>query len=527
MTDYTFKTEPYDHQREIFLETRDKEAWAYLLEMGLGKTKIVCDVAAWLYARGEIDFLLVVAPNGVHTNWVADEVPTHMPDFTNFRSAVWGSQMKKPQKEAVDALFDGYKQNPRPLRVLTMNIEAFSVQDRYYAEKAGKLARAVLNVFRCMMVVDESSLIKNYVNCTKRIIDLGQHAPYRRILNGTPVTTGPLDLYYQFKFLNGGGLRPGGQGEFLLGPYSTNATSFRNRYAVVEEVELKRPRRNAEGRVVQTHYPNLVGYQNLDELADHLATCSSRRTKKECLDLPEKLYEKIPVELHPEQKKRYNKVVEEGILELKQAGEELTLTNVLVIWLRAQQVVGGHLPVEDPEDGTWQAECILDKFEDIPRVQTFRHYLDQCQGKAIIYCRFLAEVKAWSELLGDAATTYVGKQNYADPDQRELNKVRFQGTREAEFEDHDPDCKYLIMNKAGARGITLTQASYMFFYSNDFSLDIRLQSEDRLHRIGQHNPVTYFDGIAKDTIDQKLVQSFRENKAIADVITKDDPTTWV
>jgi SNF2 family DNA or RNA helicase len=518
MTDYTYKSKPFDHQHEDFMATRDKKSWAYLWEMGLGKSKIVNDVAAWLYARGEIDFLLVIAPNGVHSNWVADEIPAHMPDFTNYIQAEWGSTMKAAQRDKVDALFDGWKKSPKPLRILTMNIEAFGVQERYYVEKAGKLARAILNSFNVLMVVDESSLIKNYVNRTQRIIELGMHAKYRRILNGTPTTTGPLDLYYQFKFLNGGGLRPAGQGDFLLGPYSTNATSFKNRYAVYEELQRRDGRR----------YPALIEYQNLEELSDYLAACSSRRTKKECLDLPEKLYEKVPVTLHPEQKKRYDKVIEEGILELKQAGQELNLTNVLVIWLRAQQVVGGFVPVEDPEDPTaWKTECILDDFAKLPRVEAFMHYIEQAQGKLIIYARFLAEVKAWKELLGDAAVTYVGKQNYKDPDQREANKVRFQGTKANDFEDHDPSVKYLIMNKAGARGITLTQASYMFFYSNEFSLDIRLQTEDRCHRIGSHNPVTYFDGIAEGTIDEKLVESFRANKLLADIITKDDPTTWV
>jgi SNF2 family DNA or RNA helicase len=516
VSDYTYKSEPFEHQHEDFLATRDEVAWAYLWEMGLGKSKIVCDVAAWLYARGEIDFLLVIAPNGVHTNWVADELPAHMPEFTNYRSAEWGSVMKKAQKDSVEALFDGWDSHPKPLRVLTMNIEAFGVQERYYVEKAGKMARAILNSFRCMMVVDESSLIKNFVNRTERIVSLGMHAKYRRILNGTPITTGPLDLYYQFKFLNGGGMRPAGQGEFLLGPYSTNAASFKNRYAVYEE------RQRRDGR----RYPELIEYQNLDELGDYLDVCSSRRTKKECLDLPEKLYEKIPVKMHKEQQKRYDKVIDEGILELKREGQEMNLNNVLVIWLRAQQIVGGFVPVEDP-DGTYNAECILDDFEKLPRVEAFMHYIEQAQGKVIIYCRFLAEVKAWKKMLGDAAVTYVGKVNYADPDDREANKVRFQGTKAQDFEDHDPSVKYLIMNRAGARGITLTQASYMFFYSNEFSLDLRLQTEDRAHRIGQRNPVTYFDGIAEGTIDNKLVESFRANKLLADVITKDDPTTWV
>lgn len=517
LPDFLYKSEPFDHQREDFELTRDETAWAYLWEMGLGKTKIACDVAAWNYANGRIDFMLVIAPNGVHTNWVMDEIDAHMPDWTNYKMAEWGSQMKAQQKKAVDDLFSGWKQAPRPLRILCMNMEAFGVQQNYYTQKAGKMARAVLNAFKVMMVVDESTLIKNYVNRTKRIVDLGQHAEMRRILDGTPITTGPLNLYYPFKFLNGSGLRAAGQGEFLLGPYSTNMASFKGRYAEYEE------RHRHDGGT----YEELIGYRNLDELSEFLAACSSRRLKRECLDLPPKLYEKIPVELHKEQARRYRKVIDEGVLELKAMGSEVTMANVLVMWLRAQQVIGGFVPTENPEDS--ESECILDDYNDLPRVQQFRDYMERAQsGKVIIYCRFLAEIRMWKEIYGDAAVTYIGVQHYkGGKDERLAGKVRFQGTREKNFEDHDPSCQFFIMNKAGCRGQTLTQATYFFYYSNEFSLDLRLQSEDRPHRIGQNNPVTYFDGIAKGTIDEKLVQGYRDKKQLADIITKDDPQTWI
>jgi hypothetical protein len=488
----------------------------------------VQDVAAWLYSQGLIDFLLVIGPNGVHENWVADELPAHMPEWTNYRAAVWRSNMKKAEQEAVDEVFSGWReQHPRPLRVLAMNLEAFSPQERFYKKKAGLMARAVLNSFNVMMVVDESSFIKNYVACTQRIVELGKHAKYRRILNGTPITQGPLDLYYQFKFLNGGGLRPAGQGDFLLGPYSTNMASFKGRYAEYEEVELRQPRRDPRtGRVVQTHYPNLVGYRNLEELSEHLEQCSTRRTKKDCLDLPDKLYEKLPVELHKEQARRYKKVVDEGILELKRDGAAVNVTNVLSMWLRLQQILGGFVPSEDPEENI--AECIFDDPKDNPRVQQFMHYIDQAQsGKVIIYCRFLAEVAMWKEIYGDRAVTYIGAAHYKDQAKRQENKVRFCGTKDNNFEDHDPTVDILIANKAFYRGHTAIHTSFVFYYSNGFSLDDRLQSEDRAHRIGQKNAVTYLDGVAEGTIDERLVDAFREKKRLADTITKDKPTTWV
>ena len=512
--DYVYKSDPYQHQDEDFIATRDETNWALLYEMGLGKSKVTIDTVAWNYARGVIDFFLLIAPNGVHEQWVNDELPAHMPDFTNYIAASWFSNMRKPEQAAVDAVFEGYKSHPR-LRILTMNIEAFQTPDRYYREKAHKLVRAILNVFNVLMAVDESSDIKTPgATRTKRVITLGQHAVMRRILNGTPITTGPLDAYSQFKFLQGGGMRPQ-HDQLLLGPESQNFTTFKNHYAEYEERERRDGRR----------YPALVGYRNVEELSNWMATCSTRRLKKDCLDLPEKTYEKIPVELHKKQADRYKALKEEGVLRLRD-GHETNVANVLEMWLRLQQIVGGFVPTDNPEDS--EAECLFDSFEDIPRVQVYLRYIEQVQsGKILIACRFISEAQGWMNYLGDQAVSYIGKTHYDDPADREANKVRFQGTKENGFEDHDPNVRFMVINKAGYRGHTFTQAQAMFFYSNDFSLDKRLQAEDRPHRIGQTNVVTYFDGIAKGTIDEKLVDAYRERKRLADIINKDDPATWV
>lgn len=522
-TDYQYKTKPFAHQHESFMLTRDAADWGYLFEMGLGKTKVTLDVAAWNYAKERINFLLILAPSGVHTNWINDEIPAHLPEWTNYVAAEWGSNMKRAEQDKVDAVFHNYKSFPR-LRVLAMNIEAFQTPDRYYNQKAGKLVRAIMNTFNVMFVMDESSYIKTPgTSRTTRSITLAQHAKMRRILNGTPITNGPLDLYSQFKFLQGGGVRPG-NGNILLGPYAHNFSSFKARYAEYE-VRVNHAQRDKNGKFQE--YEALIGYRNLDELSAHMLACSTRLTKKECLDLPAKLYEKIPCELHPEQARRYKQVIDEKRLELKR-GEVVTITSVLTLWLRLQQIVGGFVPTADDEAEDKIAECILDDFEKLPRVQNFRHYIEQVQsGKVIIVCRFLAEVKMWKTIYGDAAVTYVGLAHYKDASTREVGKVRFQGTKEKEFEDHDPTIQYMITNKAGARGLTLTQASAVFYYSNSFSLDDRLQSEDRPHRIGQRNPVTYFDGVATGTIDEKLVAAYRDKKRLADVINKDDPTTWI
>lgn len=499
-SDYLYHSEPFQHQHEDFIATRDELAWAILWEQGLGKSKLTCDTAAWLYAQDEIDFLLVIGPSGVHTNWITDEIPDHMPAWTNYVMAEWSSNMRKAEEQAVEAVFENFR-SERKLRILAMNIEAFGIEERYYKKKAGRLARAILNTFRCMLVVDESAFIKNAgINRTRRLITLGKHAAYRRILNGTPITTGPVDMYAQYKFLSG-------DGPPLLGPYSTNKRSFESRYVIKEERERK------DGR----KYPVVVGYQNLDELARYVDQCSTRRTKKECLDLPEKVYKKLHVEMHPEQAKIYNKLRDEGILMLRD-GSENRVGLAITQMMRLHQILGGFVPSTDA-DPDRLTDCVIPDPEKLPRVQMLLESFPQVQsGKIILYCNFIAEAKMWKDILGAEAVTFVGKKHYKNPADREENKQRFQ---------KDDSVRYMIMNKSGARGLTLTAGTAMYYYTNGNSLNDRLQSEDRPHRIGQRNPVTYFDMIVRGTVDERIVSAYRERKTLADLITGDDPSEWL
>jgi len=120
--DYAWKTDPFKHQREVFLRSRDMENFAYLMGMGTGKTKVTLDVAAWQYQNGEIDCLVVLAPNGVHRNWITREIPAHMPDFTNYYAVTWASYLRVKEQKQIDKLF---KQDFKGLRIVALNLEAF------------------------------------------------------------------------------------------------------------------------------------------------------------------------------------------------------------------------------------------------------------------------------------------------------------------------------------------------------------------------------------------------------------------
>ena len=236
---YKFKTKPYAHQLKALEMSWNKEVFAYFMEMGTGKSKVLLDNIAMLYDKGKIDSVLIVAPKGVYKNWYDSEIPIHLVDHIEKNVVLWKSLTTKEQKLKYDSLF---KIDYTKLHIFIMNVEALSTKKGFEA------ARQFLNVKKALFAVDESTTIKNpQAKRTKNILHLSKMAKYRRILTGSPVTKSPLDLYTQC---------------FFLDPYLLDFTSyyaFRNRYAEMRTA-------NFGGRSIQI----VAGYKNLSELAETL-----------------------------------------------------------------------------------------------------------------------------------------------------------------------------------------------------------------------------------------------------------------
>jgi len=486
---YQHKTAPFQHQIIAFELSRDLVEFALFMEMGTGKSKVILDTAAWLYARGEIDALLVVAPNGVHRNWIVNETPAHLPDHCQPVLAFWSASPNKPVQASLDVLWQPKRQG---LRVLAMNVDAFAT------ERGKAYARKFLNAFRCLMAVDESSRIKTPKAArTKALIALGKYAKYRRILTGTPVTQSPLDLYAQFKFLN----------EDLLGFASYYA--FRNRYAI-----LKRSMNRGAG----VWYDEIVGFQNLDELKAVTGAHSYRVTKVECLDLPPKVYERRYIELTKEQRQLYDRLKKDYVAEF--SGAQINAAMALTRLLRLQQVTGGFAPECDELGQVIKVHPVGSKN---PKLEALLEIVEEAEGKIIIWARFRKEIEAIADALrkeyGIRSTVeYHGSVSDADR-QDAIELFQSASARGARF--------FVGQPHSGGLGLTLTAASVVVYFSNDFSLETRLQSEDRAHRIGQAKSVTYVDLEALNTIDQKVIDALRNKKDMADVVTGDDPRKWL
>jgi SNF2 family DNA or RNA helicase len=475
---YPFKTKPYAHQLIALEKGWQKREYAYFMEMGTGKTKVIIDSAAMLFDAGEITGLLIIAPKGVYRNWSNLEIPAHMPVHIDYEMAVWSSRLGIAKKAEINHLFHVSD----ALKILVINIDALIT-------KKGKLViDRFLNSRDAMMVIDESTTIKTPgAKRTKAAIKFGMWAKYRRILTGSPVTKSPLDVYSQCDFLN----------PHLLG--FSSYYSFRNHFAVLQN-------QNYGGRT----FKQVMSFKNTDELQEILKEFTYRVTKEECLDLPEKIYMRREFEMSKEQKKAYDqmKVMAMAFIE----DSEATVTSVITQLLRLHQISCGFLSMDD------------DTIQEIPnaRLSELMAVLEEIDGKAIIWANYRHDIFLLRDALEKAygkgsLVTYFGDTSDAD---RTLALELFQ-------DPASPVRFFLANTQTGGYGVTLTAASTVIYYSNNYDLEKRLQSEDRAHRIGQHFPVTYIDLVCRNTVDEKIIKALRNKINLARSITGDNWRQWI
>ena len=468
---YNYKTEPYKHQRETLAKSAHKNLYALFLEMGLGKSKILLDNAAILFDQEKISGLLIVSPKGNLRNWDVHEVNKHLPDHIQRNVLVWQpnhtKQWLKDYKEMVEGDSDGI------LNIFLVNVEAFATV------KACKFVEEFLVTHDAMMAIDESTTIKNpKAKRTKHLIKLAPLADYRRILTGFPITKAPLDLYSQCYFL------------------SPNLLGFSSYYAFSARYAITQAR-----RMGSHSFQQIVGFQRLEELQESIKDFSIRKTKDQCLDLPAKVYTKRLVELTDEQKKAYATMKQKALMVLD--NEVFSTMNVLTQIMRLQQIVAGSLRNED-------GETIVLKNN---RVRTVLDLLEETSGKVVIFAMFQTDIeqleKAIAQKFGErSVASYYGK---TPQDERQKIIDRFQ--------DSESELRYFISNpQTGGRGITLTEASTMIFYSNSYDLELRVQAEDRIHRIGQEKSCTYIDLVSENTVDEKILQNLLSKVKISNEI---------
>lgn len=326
------------------------------------------------------------------------------------------------------------------------------------------------------IVCDESHRIKNRSSLqSKCCYKLGEISERRYALTGTMITNNPLDAFGQFKFIN----------EAILG---SNFFAFQNRYAIMVTSGKAR-------------FP--VKFINLQDLADRISPWTFRITKEQAkLGLPDKIYETRYVDLPENAKKIYKQLGKELLAEI--GDKVITAQIVLTKILRFSQITAGFVKTEDGAE-----EELHER-----KIQELLDILEQTEGQCVVWTKFKREMEMVKRALdkhGIGSDCLSGDTPQAD--REEILK---------RFANHELRV-FIGQVQAGGTGISLTAASTCVYMSSPFSLGDRLQSEDRLHRIGQKNPVTYIDLICPGTIDETVIRILKNKKSMADIITGDKP----
>lgn len=431
-----------------------------LFEMGCGKTLTTIAVAGALYNLGKIGRVLVVAPTSVCSVWPHD--------LNQFATFPWEARvLLGDKKKRLKALNELENWPFKALRIAVINYESTHREGIFEALAAYKPD---------LIVCDESQRIKNPSAAqSKALHKLGDAAPFRMILSGTPVQNNAVDLYSQYRFLD-------------PAVYGANFYAFKNRYCIM-------------GGYGQHQ---IVGYRNMDELVEKEHSVAYRVTKEECLDLPQQTFINRYVQFTDAEQAIYEQLRKRSFLELE-TGENVTATTILTMYLRLMQLTGGFLTADESTRPKQVNTAKLDALADI-----VDDYVVDAGKKLVIFARFRAEIAAIENLLRLRKIQY--GSIYGDVPMEERGKI-------VEDFQTNPDTKVFVAQiQTAGLGITLHAASTAVFYSYDYNYANYAQALARIHRIGQRLPVTYIHLVVDGSIDEKILAALENKEDMAKTV---------
>lgn len=478
-----------DHQKVALYNAMISPGYALFMEQGTGKTPVgvaaICNAAKRRLNKNKKFAAIVVCPKAVRTNW-ANEFK-HFATTCGKVTIIRGNEI-----ERIKCFADAFK-TPKQAEFTVVICNYETLQRSWTALQIIKWDMAIL---------DESHFIKSF--STKRFkyaIKLRDNASKRIILTGTPITNSALDLYTQFEFL--------GEGFSGFGSWS----AFKKFYGVFE----------ATGG----GFSKLVGMQNVPFLKDRLARLSFMCRREEVLkDLPPKLYTSYEVNMTAKQTKVYNDMLTNLQAKFDSISDSdtnaMTVNHMLTQLLRLSQITSGFVKlddevklIQDPETGDWVEEVVKEgKVVQIPGVNPKLDAIEKLakelgpEEKMIVWTCFREDVRAIKERLDSAGIHSVYYQGGMKDEEQEYAKSEY---------NTNPNCKVLIGNsKSGGTGLNLLgydpkaadpidcNTTQEWFYSQNFSVTDRLQSEDRACRDGQRVPVSIGDLVVPCSIDEEI-----------------------
>jgi hypothetical protein len=493
LIDADFKFYPYFHQLKEFEESCDTEKWALLWQQRTGKSKVTIDTACHLAKASKIDAVIVLAPNGVHANWINRELPKHHWDSVPRSTIYWDTDVagrnKKGRTRVKAADRDDWDAEHAAFWVKAEQMLKSKERLPWFCFSAASITRPDVRNFiarikrrrkNIMLVVDEVHDYRSPGSSrTSRARARARHCPYVRILSGTPLDNSPLHAWSQFE---------------ILQPSALGFGKYANFKAYFSEYEMQKHR---NGR----SYPKLVGYKNLEVLHKRVGKWSSIVTRDMCTDLPDLVpYVRI-VKLSESQRSAYREITNSFIAHVD--GTEISVGEATSRMVKLQQIASGFI-IDEYKD--------VHPFDDNPRLEALVEEVQSTKGKTIIWCAFQEDMDRVVEALKKAGRKPLEYHGRVSAKSKMFAREAFAPEAENDYTD-------LVGHpKSGGEGLDLSGAGKIIWYSHTFDAIVRSQADERATAIGGLNiPVVDFIAAPVDKyIRDKVIMKI----TIADALTR-------
>ena len=451
---------PWAHQLAAFERHKDAEAWPLFHDMGTGKTAVACNIMERHLSLTNVKAWFICAPLSVLDSW-SEELERSFPtssilDLTKVTS--------KPRRLAALATTTA--------QYILLNYESL---DSLYFDLLNALSYGPKGARRFGMCLDESTAVKNpRAARTKAAVAMARKAAYRGLLTGTPVPQGPEDIFGQYLYAD----------PAIFGP---SFVSFRNYWMRLG---------GFQGKQIIGLRPGMEA-----EFNQRIYSIASRVTKAECLDMPPKVYETLRYDLSPAEKQAYADLAKDWVAEVK--GGRVTATNGLTKSLRLAQMCTGF--VGSIDEGADKIELELGD----SKLQALKELVEHLDGKFIVWCAWRHNVRQVMGLLkamGIKAVDYYGQTG-----DKRANEMEFRNGAARAF---------VGTGASGGAGLNLQgpEVKSVIYYSQDYSVFRRQQSEDRAYRGAITHQVTIFDLVARGTLETVIVKALRDGRDLQDYI---------
>lgn len=446
----------YTHQEEALRRfwtlPSGPSSLALFDEQGLGKTLTILEHIKRLSERKAVFPILILCPKNV--------------------MKVWSYEVKKHFDCEPILLTKSMRERTKTWKLLHDKEKFFVCNYEGFAN---------LDVDRCppkTMILDESHRAKSIkAKLTESLLKRRHLIQNRFILSGTPIGRTPEDIWPQ--------------AEWVFPNCLGSIWGFRSKFITTRNITLK------NGRTVKIP----TGCKNIRELNKILSMFSVRRTKDECLDLPEKIYQVRYATMEGDQLKAYQQL--KSNLKSKLDGQEVDMANALVQLSKLRQVIQGFVYADEGK---------VIKFEKNAKLKALSEELEALMrdnDKIIIMAEFIHDVEQIKQELSKFNDDTIPWKTFVydgDVEQR----------KKAEKDFNESERAFLVSTIGKIKeGVTLTTSSVIIYFSNTYNYISRAQSEDRIHRIGQTNKCLYIDIVAENTIDEYVIENLKGKKNMA------------